>query len=133
MNYLILTQHSPTYADNLSAGMMEIGRPKSVRNSYDKTKFYTTRHEHTDGRVALFIPDETKLVHPDANFDNLLSLIGESVTEDEINAIGAVLEGRRGSRVSLLAIIQASPSLSPNLKTQEQMEADGWFPQPEEL
>jgi len=52
---------------------------------------------------------------------------GDTATrEEEALIISAISESKRKS-ISVLSLIEASPSLSSNLVTHEQMKAAGWF------
>ena len=53
-----------------------------------------------------------------------------SVTQAEADAIQAGIEAAKGGRMSFLQVVMNSPRLSPRLKTKEELEADGWFPDP---
>lgn len=128
MSYLVLSQPSEAYAEAISAALWGISRPASVRSEKD-SQFYTSWSVHpTSGSVALYVPDETQPVHVDADIDELMGLIDQAVTMDEANAIRAIIEGRKGQRINFLEVLQASPSLSPNLKTRDELDAQGWFP-----
>jgi hypothetical protein len=85
-------------------------------------------HPHADGRVAIGPLDGTQPVHADADELSFASLIGHAVTEIEEDAVTQAITEAKGGSISILSIIEASPSLSPNLRTRSQLEADGWFP-----
>lgn len=123
MLYLILSQSSEAYAQAWSESLWKLSRP-----DYESTTLYCGWETHGDGRVALCLPEgDTQPVHENADVDAFKAGISSSVTEDEANEIAAIIEGRKGQRISIIEIIQASPSLSPNLKTTSEMKASGWL------
>lgn len=144
MKYLIL-ESGIAYARALSAAMWGVTRP-SGDNS---TKYYVGTLQHPDGRAALqvlgeaietededgnpaYVFTESQPIHKDCDASAFREVIKDSVTEAEANAIEAGIEAAKGGRMSLLSVVLASPSLSPRLKTKEELQADGWFPEPQE-
>ena len=138
MSYLILSQPSEAYAEAISSSLWALSRPKHVRDAKDVSQFYTSWLVHTDGRVALYLPNETKRVHSDGDVDSFCDLIGNpDVTITIIDEDGAEssqtlpmdehLNTMRGGSINPLALIQ-STAFAANLKTQTELEADGWFP-----
>ena len=83
--------------------------------------------ERRDGRVALGPLDGTQSVHADADELSFAELIGHAVTEEEEGAIVAAITEAKGGSIRILDLIEASPSLSSNLRTREQLDDDGWF------
>lgn len=126
MNYLILSQPSEDYGWAISHELWMLSRPRAV-SSVEVSQFFCGVSKHTDGRVAIGPLDETQSVHADADDISFASLISASVTSEEEAAIVAEINAAKGSSIGILSIIQASPSLSPNIRTLEQLEADGWF------
>ena len=125
MSYLLLSQPK---AEEYSAALWGISRPPSVRSERD-TQLYTSWLTHPDtGAQALFVPDDTRPVHVDADLQPLLDRMAPAITEDELTAITEAVEASRGGRISFKSLVEASPSLSVNLRTKAQLEADGWFP-----
>ena len=125
MSYLLLTQPK---AESYSAALWGISRPPAVRSEKD-TQLYTSWITHPDtGAQALYVPDDTRPVHVDADLQPLLDLMAPAITEAELTAITEAVEASRGGRISFKALVEASPSLSANLRTREQLEAAGWFP-----
>lgn len=131
MSFLVLTQPSESYAESISRALWGISRPASVRDAKDVTELYTSWVVHPDGRVALYVPDESKNVHELADVSTLVDLISLAVTDAEADAIETVITESKGDRLNILDVIKQSPSLSANLKTREQLESAGWFPTPE--
>ena len=102
------TESQPVHKDCDSAAFREaIANPKLT----------TYEEQEVDGETVR-VPVETPLT--------------PAVTEPEADAIQAGIEAAKGSRMSFLAVVLNSPSLSPKLKTKSDLEADGWFPEPEE-
>ena len=132
-------------AKEISAAIWDTMRP--VKNPGDVTKYYCGWTQHADGRVALSIEGEAtteevdgetvtsysdnRPVHAKANAKGLRKQIEPSVTAPEADAIEAMIESHKGGSLSLLQVIKGSPSLSPNLKEKADLEADGWFPDPQ--
>ena len=71
--------------------------------------------------------DGTQPVHADCDELSFAELIGHAVTEEEEDAIVAAITEAKGGSIRILDLIEASPSLSPNLRTRAQLEAAGWF------
>ena len=138
MNYLILSQPSVDYARSISSSLWALSRPEHVRDAKDVSKLYTSWLVHTDGRVALYLPDETKHVHSEGDVDSLCGLIGnpdvtitttdeEGVESSQTLPMNEHLNTIRGGSINPLALIQ-STAFAANLKTRTELEADGWFP-----
>lgn len=138
MNYLILSQPSEAYAESISRSLWALSRPEHVRDAKDASKLYTSWLVHTDGRVALYLPNEFKPVHPQGDIQAFTQLVNDpNVYGETINDEGDVveyvvimskhLEALRGGKVNPLQLIQAT-AYAVNLRTRTEMEADGWFP-----
>jgi len=138
MNYLILSQPSEAYAESISRALWGISRPASVRDAKDVSELYTSWVVHPDGRVALYLPDETKPVHVDGDVHSFTTLVGnpdvtittvdeEGVERSETTTMNKHLNSLRGGRVNPLQLIEAT-IFAVALRTREQLEADGWFP-----
>jgi len=125
--YLILSTPSEDYAKAVSHELWMLARPRGVSDS-ETSQFYCGVQKHTDGRVSIGPLDGTQPVHADADELSFGQLIGHAVTEAEEDGIIAAITEAKGGSISILSIIEASPSLSPNLRTREQLEAAGWFP-----
>ena len=139
MQYLILSQ-GEEYAKELSAAMWLLTRPAGK----DATRHYVDWSVHADGRAAVSVPGEAisyedeegetayrytedQPIHEDCDAAAFRAVIEQSVTPEEADAIEAGIEAAKGSRMSFLQVIIGSPSLLPNLKTKEELEADEWF------
>jgi len=145
MKYLVLDQGGVDYAKEVSAAMWSLTRPAGDNS----TKYYVGWVEHADGRAALqvlgdtietededgnpaYLFTESQPVHKDCNAAAFSNVISAAVTDAEAQSIEAGIEAAKGGRMSFLSVILSSPSLSPRLKTREELEAGGWFPEPEE-
>lgn len=139
MRYLVLSQPSEAYAEAISRSLWAISRPVSVRSEGDVSQLYTSWMVHPQsGAVALFLSDESKSVHPQADIDSFTALVGnpdvtvttvdeDGVERSETTTMNDYLNNLRGGRVNPLKLIEAT-AFSTALKTREQLEADGWFP-----
>jgi len=125
--YLILSQPSQEYAKAVSHELWMLARPRGISDN-ETSQFYCGVHVHSDGRVAIGPIDQPQQVHANADELSFAQLIGNAVTEAEEQAIIDAIVEAKGGTIQLLDIIAASPSLSPNLRTYEQLDADGWFP-----
>ena len=124
--YLILSQPSEEYAKAVSHELWMLARPRGISDS-ETSQFYCGVDVHTDGRVAIGPLDGTQPVHADADELSFGQLIGQAITKEEEAGIVASITEAKGGSISIVGLIEASPSLSPNLRTREQLEADGWF------
>ena len=126
MSYLILSTPSEDYANAISHELWMLARPRGI--SDNETSQYFCGVVVHDGQVAVGPLDGTQPVHADADELSFGELIGHAVTEEEEDAIIQAITEAKGGSISILSIIEASPSLSPNIRTREQLEAAGWFP-----
>ena len=124
--YLILSTPSEEYAKAVSHELWMLARPRGISDS-ETSQFYCGVDVHTDGRVAIGPLDGTQPVHADADELSFGQLIGQAITEEEEAGIVASITEAKGGSISIVGLIEASPSLSPNLRTYDQLEADGWF------
>ena len=127
MSYLILSTPSEDYAKAVSHELWMLARPRGISDN-ETSQFYCGTFSHPDGtQVAIGPLDGTQPVHADADELSFGQLIGHAVTEEEEDGIIAAITEAKGGSIRILDLIEASPSLSPNLRTREQLEADGWF------
>ena len=126
MNYLILTSPSEEYARAVSHELWMLARPRGISDS-ETSQYFCGVKTHADGRVAIGPLDGTQPVHADADEVSFAELIGHAVTEEEEDAIVAAITEAKGGSIRILDLIEASPSLSANLRTREQLDDDGWF------
>ena len=128
MTFLILSTPSEDYAKAVSHELWMLARPRGISDN-ETSQFYCGTYAHPDGtQVAIGPLDGTQPVHANADEQAFATLIGPAITEDEGQAIVAAIEEAKGGHINILSIIQASPSLAPNLRTREQLDASGWFP-----
>jgi len=104
-----------------------LARPRGISDN-ETSQFYCGVHVHSDERVAIGPIDQPQQVHANADELSFAELIGNAVTDAEEQAIIDAIIEAKGGTIQLIDIIAASPSLSPNLRTYEQLDADGWFP-----
>ena len=123
--YLILSTPSLPYADAISRELWLLVRP--FEN--ETTKFYTGRYAHPDGTKVCIGPIEgSQPIHKDADELPLAQLIGPAVTADEEAYIENTISDAKGGSLNVVEMLESIESLSPNLRTREQLEAEGWFP-----
>lgn len=128
MNYLVLSTPSEPYAAAISSALWGLARPPAVRKPEDTQNYTSWIVKPDESAVALFVPDDTRPVHPAADLQPLLDLMAPAITDAELTAITEAVESARGGRIRFKSLVEASPSLSANLRTKAQLEADGWFP-----
>jgi hypothetical protein len=126
--YLILSTPSIEYADAISHELWLLVRPSSVGAS-ETTQFYTGRYAHPDGsKVAIGPLEGSQPIHKDADEIPLAQLIGNAVTADEEAFIENTISDAKGGSLSVVTMLYSIDSLAINLRTREQLEAEGWFP-----
>ena len=117
MTYLILTQ--PENAANISEALWRLSATAG-----SSTRYAVAWITHpTTGDVALHLGTGTQYLQPNADIDAFLDLL--PITAAEQDAARLALEAARGQRLSYAEMVP--PSLQPNLRTHEQMDAAGWF------
>ena len=127
MSYLILSTPSEDYAKAVSHELWMLARPRGISDN-ETSQFYCGTFTHPDGRVAIGPLEGTQPVHADADELSFGQLIGHAITEIEEAAIVAAITEAKGGSIRILDLIEASPSLAPNLRTRDQLDASGWFP-----
>ena len=125
MTYLIISQPSEEYARAVSHELWMLARPRGISEA--ETSQYFCGVKTHDGQVAIGPLDGTQPVHADADELSFGQLIGAAITEEEEAGIVAAITEAKGGSIDIVALIEQSPSLSPNLRTYEQLESDGWF------
>jgi len=131
MTYLILSQPSEEYAKAVSHELWMLARPRGI--SATETSQYFCGVKTHDGQVAIGPLDGTQPVHSDADELSFGQLIGAAITEEEEAGIVAAITEAKGGSIDIVALIESSPSLSPNLRTKEQLESAGWFASTDEV
>ena len=128
MSYLILSTPSEDYAKAVSHELWMLARPRGISDN-ETSQFYCGTFSHPDGtQVAIGPLDGTQPVHADADEVAFGQLIEPAITGEEEAAIVAAIIEAKGGSIQILDIIEASPSLTPNLRTREQLNTSGWFP-----
>ena len=133
MSYLILSTPSEDYAKAVSHELWMLARPRGVSDN-ETSQFYCGVIKCVGyEQVAIGPLDGTQPVHADADELSFGQLIGHAVTEEEEDGIIAAITEAKGGSIRILDLIEASPSLSPNLRTRDELEAQGWFFPTEEV
>jgi len=126
MTHLILSQPSEEYAKDVSHELWMLARPRGISDS-ETSQYFCGVQKHADGRIAIGPLDGTQPVHADADELSFGVLIGAAITEEEEAGIVAAITEAKGDSIDIVALVESSPSLSPNLRTYDQLKADGWF------
>ena len=132
MTYLILSQPSEEYGKAVSHELWMLARPRGI-SSNETSQYLCGVLVHTDGRVAIGPIEQPQPVHADADELSFGALIGHAVTEEEEQHIVDTINTSKGGQIMIVDLIAALPSLSPNLRTYDQLKADGWFASTEEV
>jgi hypothetical protein len=128
MSYLILSTPSLPYADAISHELWLLVRPASV-GADETTQYYTGRYAHPDGTKVCIGPiNGPQPIHKDADELTLAELIGLAVTEEEGEFIIQSIADAKGGSLSIMEMVEQIDSLSLNLRTRAELEAQGWFP-----
>ncbi len=120
MSYLILTTPSEDYAAAVSEAMWLLARPSATGSTRYAVGWIT---HPTTGDVALTLGDYTQRVDLDADVDAYVA--GLPIPQDEQDSVRDTLNAARGSRLTVDELMP--PALAANLRTREEMDADGWF------
>ena len=134
MPYLLA---NPAVAEELNRSIMRMLRPAHLRNGYT-TDLYCSMMTHPQtGYMALVLPEqETVPVHIEADGAELNAVMSifvndGAVTQEEADGLAAALASLGGNTIDILDFIPSS--WAPFVLTKEQMEADGWFAEEEEI
>ena len=122
MHYLILSTPSIEYADAISRELWLLVRPAGNEPS----QLYCGVWPH-GGRVAIGPVDGTHPIHADADELSLAAKIAPAITDEEEEAFVQTIADAKGGSLDVLAMLQGIESLSQNLRTREQLGAEGWF------
>jgi len=120
MTYLILSTPSEDYARSMSAALYTLSAPAGAQTQY---AVGWVMHP-TTGDVALRLGNEGSYLQPDADVSAFVSLL--PITPDEADALTATLDAARGTHLRYVDMLPES--LTDGMRTQEQMDADGWWP-----
>lgn len=129
MNYLIVSDldgmTSKDRCELFSKELFRISRP--ISEPSDVT-MYLFGWVNKDDSYALQVDLDYMIpVHPDHDLSTLVSLLNPAATQEEIDSISAHIGSNSSVRFGDLL-----PSYV-QVKTKEELEADGWFPAPPEL
>lgn len=128
MKYLNLTQTSTQYADLISEAIWQARYPSEVRLGGEVTSKYCGYIVHpTSGHVALVFPDEVIPVHPMRKIQPLLDIITAPLDEQTASEVSAHFNNFDWENTPTTIENLLPPLYADNLKTQDQMEALGWF------
>lgn len=126
-SYLILSQNSTNYAQAVSAKIWKLASPDADTNPRKTTKYWTGYIVHSDGRVALVIPNDDSIrVHASADADDLPNALTGVLTPAARTKLRDDIVSNRGKSARVSVLIPTEKV--GNLRTKEQMTADGWFP-----
>ena len=130
---LILSTPSIEYAQAVSHELWMLARPRGFSEN-ETSQYYCGTFAHPDGtKVAIGPIDGQQNVHAKADEVAFVDIIRAALTEGEALALTNVINVNKGGTVQLTDIIQATPSLAPNLITREGMQDGGWFPEVDEV
>jgi len=135
MKYIVLPGETDIQKGwDISAAAFAFSRPPAVRSAGDVTTHYTSPIQHpTTGAVALPLPeDDVITAHPQSSKDGLLSLLSPYLTQAEIDGLTTLMPSLNGTDVNLLSVIEDSlPTLAAQIKTRDELDANGFFPKTE--
>jgi len=129
---LILSTPSIEYSKAVSHELWMLARPRGFSEN-ETSQYHCGTFAHPDGtKVAIGPIDNLHSVHLSANEELFAELISAAITQEEKDDLKINIINVKGTKASMLPIIQSIPSLVNNLITREQMVIDGWFPPVEE-
>ena len=127
MRLLPLTHLPPA---TVSAALWALSRPDAGEQD---TRFYCgwITHPQTGQHALTLAETDTQPIHPNADpaIDALVSALRPIVGDTQADALHATLTAAKGTRLSVVNALP--PALQAALITQEQANADGWFPENE--
>lgn len=130
---LILSTPSIEYAKAVSHELWMLARPRGFSDN-ETSQYYCGTFAHPDGtKVAIGPIDGLHNVHRNADEEAFGELVSSAITEEEKTDLKQVIADAKGTKVSIVSIVEAIPNLANNLTTREQMQTDGWFPESEEV
>ena len=128
MNYLILSDPSEGYAREVSQKLWMLTDPRCVIDN-ETSQFFCGVFEHPQNhQIAIGPLDGSHSIHADADEVLFTETITGAITADEKASFNGAIHSAKGGSISIMALLGASPSLSNNLRTREQLEQQGWFP-----
>ena len=132
---MIYVQIKAEHCEQLNRSICRMLRPEHLRAGYT-TDLYCTMVTHTDGRMALVLPESQAVpIHVEATGEELAEMLAvfvddEAITQQEADGIVAAVPMIAGTSVKVIDLIPAS--WSPYVLTYDEMDAEGWFPVQEE-
>lgn len=126
MKYFILSfSSSVRHAQDFSRDFYRLSRPSDVADRSDVTRFLGTVLVHpSDGRVAVSIPERLLPIHAQADRLGLDPYTADLILSERVETRNNITSSR-DSRVMPETIFPTR--ITADLKTQAEMEADGWF------
>ena len=135
MPYVLI---SPETAKGFNRALCRLMRPAHLRDASYVTDLYCPMHTHpSNGWMALELPDvETVPIHLQATGEEMTQVLQTfvqkgSLTIQEAGGIGGAVGAFIGKEVRIADFVP--PSWQDKVFTREQMEADGWWPESEEM
>jgi len=126
--YLILKTPSKEYATAISHELWMLARPRGISDN-EASQFFCGVFEHpTSKQVAIGPLDGNHPIHIAANEELFTETITGAITAGEKASFNGAIHSSKGGRLDIMSLLVASPSLSNNLRTREQLETEGWFP-----
>jgi hypothetical protein len=127
-HYVILPAAvTAAHVDQISRKLYALSRPAAVRKPGDVTTHYAALLRHTDGRLALVLPDEDLPLHPSLDRDDLWQYLRTRLTPTQIDNMRARIVARIGQRDHPRQfLVELVDALRSGVRTREQMLADGW-------
>lgn len=126
--YLILSSPSREYAEAISHELWMLARPRGISDN-ETSQFFCGVFEHpVNGQVAIGPLDGSHPIHTAAKEELFTETITGAITAGEKASFNEAIHSSKGGRLDIMSLLGASPSLSNNLRTREQLETQGWFP-----
>lgn len=127
----------PNHIEQLNRGIARLLRPTHLRDEHYVTNDYAPIHTHPEtGEMVLALPDtDTIPIHMEADGTELAEVLevfvtDGAITKEERDTIVAGVTAYAGQQVSPANFIP--PSWASHVYTRDQLQADGWFPEPVE-
>jgi hypothetical protein len=126
--YLVLSTPDLNYAQAISHELWMISRPRTVSEN-ETSQYYCGTFAHGNNtQVAIGPLDGTQNVHANADEIALVDLIDAAITAQDRTDIINAINAAKGGTIEMQNVIAAT-SLGANLRTREELDIDGWFPE----
>ena len=126
--YLILSNPSEGYARDVSQKLWMLTDPRCVIDN-ETSQYFCGVFEHPKNhQIAIGPLDGNHSIHRDADEVLFTETITGAITANEKASFNGAIHSAKGGSLSIMSLLEASPSLANNLRTREQLEAAGWFP-----